>query len=268
VTCFRSARAREKSLQGRWPRGRARPAHPGQPDHCGCAGRGRLEPLPHLQPALAIPRPLHGVVAMTMTSGLAGLNLWSLWSKSTDRHTSRVFAAAIPVGYWAPFLVAPLVRVPEWTTHHIRFPGSPACRPVLWARPPPPSPRLPVGSWIDVTIEPAQPDRGVNAWIPPGPATGCTSRPLTSTPAIDERSRTGSSGSVASIPAPCRNGGHADARTTGGEKLTTRAHQASPGSCWARVEERCSVEAMVAGYERIYQQVLPSGDGASRVLGT
>jgi hypothetical protein len=52
----------------------------------------------------------HGVVALAMTSSLAGLNLWSLWSDSTDRRTSRLFAAAVPVGYWAPFLVAPLVR--------------------------------------------------------------------------------------------------------------------------------------------------------------
>jgi hypothetical protein len=52
----------------------------------------------------------HGVVALAMTSTLAGLNLWSLWSGSTDRRTSRVFAAAVPVGYWAPFFVAPLVR--------------------------------------------------------------------------------------------------------------------------------------------------------------
>jgi hypothetical protein len=49
------------------------------------------------------------VVALAMTSGLASLNLWSLWSPATDRHTSRLFAAAVPVGYWAPFLVAPLV---------------------------------------------------------------------------------------------------------------------------------------------------------------
>ena len=52
----------------------------------------------------------HGVVALTMTSTLAGLNVWSLWSGSTDRRTSRLFAAAVPVGYWAPFFVAPLVR--------------------------------------------------------------------------------------------------------------------------------------------------------------
>ena len=51
----------------------------------------------------------HGVVALAMTTTLAGLNLWSLWSDSTDRRTSRLFAAAIPVTYWAPFLVAPLV---------------------------------------------------------------------------------------------------------------------------------------------------------------
>jgi hypothetical protein len=52
----------------------------------------------------------HGVVALTMTSTLASLNLWSLWSGSTDRRTSGLFAAAVPVGYWAPFFVAPLVR--------------------------------------------------------------------------------------------------------------------------------------------------------------
>jgi hypothetical protein len=52
----------------------------------------------------------HGVVALTMTSSLAGINVWSLWSASTDRRTSRLFAAAVPIGYWAPFLVAPLVR--------------------------------------------------------------------------------------------------------------------------------------------------------------
>jgi hypothetical protein len=47
------------------------------------------------------------------------------------------------------------------------------------------------------------------------------------------------------------------------------AHSGSQNaSLRARVEERFSAEAMVAGYERIYQQVLASGDGASRVLGT
>jgi hypothetical protein len=51
----------------------------------------------------------HGVTAVAMTGSLAGLNLWSLWTGSTDRRTSRLFAAAVPVAYWAPFLVAPLV---------------------------------------------------------------------------------------------------------------------------------------------------------------
>jgi hypothetical protein len=55
----------------------------------------------------------HGVVALTMTSSLAALNLWSLWSPSTDRRTSRLFAAAVTIGYWAPFFVAPLVRGTE-----------------------------------------------------------------------------------------------------------------------------------------------------------
>jgi glycosyltransferase involved in cell wall biosynthesis len=35
----------------------------------------------------------------------------------------------------------------------------------------------------------------------------------------------------------------------------------------ARVKELFSAEAMVAGYERVYQRVLARGDGASRVLG-
>jgi hypothetical protein len=50
------------------------------------------------------------VVTLAMTSTLAGLNLWSLWSDGTDRRTSRLFAAAVTVAYWAPFFVAPLVR--------------------------------------------------------------------------------------------------------------------------------------------------------------
>ena len=51
----------------------------------------------------------HGVTSLAMTSALASLNLWSLWSGSTDRRTSRLLAAAVPVGYWAPFFLAPLV---------------------------------------------------------------------------------------------------------------------------------------------------------------
>ena len=52
----------------------------------------------------------HGAVEVITTSTLAGLNLWSLWSDATDRRTSRLFAAAVPVGYWAPFFPVLLVK--------------------------------------------------------------------------------------------------------------------------------------------------------------
>jgi len=51
----------------------------------------------------------HAVVALAMTGTLASLSVWSLWSGSTDLRTSRLFATAVPVGYWAPFFLAPLV---------------------------------------------------------------------------------------------------------------------------------------------------------------
>ena len=47
-----------------------------------------------------------------------------------------------------------------------------------------------------------------------------------------------------------------------------RLGELDPQAMRAWVEERFSAEAMVTGYERIYQQVLASGDGASRALGT
>jgi glycosyltransferase involved in cell wall biosynthesis len=46
-----------------------------------------------------------------------------------------------------------------------------------------------------------------------------------------------------------------------------RVGELDPRAMRSRVEERFSAEAMVSGYERIYQQVLASGDGASRALG-
>ena len=52
----------------------------------------------------------HGVTALTMTSALASANIGSLWSGRGDPATGRFFAAAVPVAYWAPFFVAPLVR--------------------------------------------------------------------------------------------------------------------------------------------------------------
>jgi hypothetical protein len=51
----------------------------------------------------------HGVTALTMTTTLAAANIWSIWSRQTDQRTARFFAAAVPVAYWAPFFVAPLV---------------------------------------------------------------------------------------------------------------------------------------------------------------
>jgi hypothetical protein len=52
----------------------------------------------------------HGAVSVAMTSALGGLNVWSLWSGTTDQRTSRLFAAAIPLAYWGGFFLAPLIR--------------------------------------------------------------------------------------------------------------------------------------------------------------
>ena len=46
-----------------------------------------------------------------------------------------------------------------------------------------------------------------------------------------------------------------------------RLSDLDPRAMRARVRQRFSAEAMVAGYERSYQQVLTSGDGAVRVHG-
>ena len=51
----------------------------------------------------------HGVTALAMTATLSSLNILSIWSNGNDRATARVFAAAVPVAYWAPFFLAPLV---------------------------------------------------------------------------------------------------------------------------------------------------------------
>lgn len=51
----------------------------------------------------------HSVTALAMASTLSSVNIWWMWSGKGDRTTSRFFAAAIPVAYWAPFFVAPLV---------------------------------------------------------------------------------------------------------------------------------------------------------------
>jgi hypothetical protein len=49
------------------------------------------------------------VTALAMATSLSSLNIWSVWSGAGDRDTARLFAAAVPMAYWAPFFVAPLV---------------------------------------------------------------------------------------------------------------------------------------------------------------
>jgi hypothetical protein len=51
----------------------------------------------------------HGVTALAMATVLSSANIWSIWSGLGDRSTARFFAAAVPVAYWAPFFLAPLV---------------------------------------------------------------------------------------------------------------------------------------------------------------
>lgn len=51
----------------------------------------------------------HGVTSLAMAVSLASANIWSVWSGDANQATARFFAAAVPVAYWAPFFVAPLV---------------------------------------------------------------------------------------------------------------------------------------------------------------
>jgi hypothetical protein len=51
----------------------------------------------------------HGVTALAMATTLASANIGSMWATDGDRATARFFAAAVPVAYWAPFFLAPLV---------------------------------------------------------------------------------------------------------------------------------------------------------------
>ena len=51
----------------------------------------------------------HGVTALAMSATLSSANIWSLWSGGSGQTRARFFAAAVPVAYWAPFFVAPLV---------------------------------------------------------------------------------------------------------------------------------------------------------------
>jgi Family of unknown function (DUF6640) len=51
----------------------------------------------------------HGVVSVGMTTILSSVALWLLWRRSPDEDTAVTVAAAIPVAYWGPFFLAPLV---------------------------------------------------------------------------------------------------------------------------------------------------------------
>jgi hypothetical protein len=51
----------------------------------------------------------HGVTALAMSTTLSCANIWSIWSGGNGQARARFFAAAVPVAYWAPFLLAPLV---------------------------------------------------------------------------------------------------------------------------------------------------------------
>jgi hypothetical protein len=51
----------------------------------------------------------HGVTALAMTTTLSSAGIWSVWSGQSDQAAAPFFAAAIPVAYWAPFFLAPLV---------------------------------------------------------------------------------------------------------------------------------------------------------------
>lgn len=51
----------------------------------------------------------HGVTALTMATSLSAVNIGSIWSGGSDPARARFFAAAVPVAYWAPFFLAPLV---------------------------------------------------------------------------------------------------------------------------------------------------------------
>jgi hypothetical protein len=51
----------------------------------------------------------HGVTALAMSTTLSCANIWSVWSGDSGQARARFFAAAVPVAYWAPFFVAPLV---------------------------------------------------------------------------------------------------------------------------------------------------------------
>ena len=51
----------------------------------------------------------HGVTALVTTNLLAAMSLVLAWRRSVDRDAAMTVAALIPIAYWGPFFVAPLV---------------------------------------------------------------------------------------------------------------------------------------------------------------
>lgn len=51
----------------------------------------------------------HATVALTMSTSLSALAIFQVWAGPDDQ-SGRLFAAAVPVSYWAPFFPALLVR--------------------------------------------------------------------------------------------------------------------------------------------------------------
>jgi hypothetical protein len=49
------------------------------------------------------------VTALAMTTASSSARIWPVWSGGTDQAAARLFAAAVPVAYRVPFVLAPLV---------------------------------------------------------------------------------------------------------------------------------------------------------------
>ena len=51
----------------------------------------------------------HGVTSLGMALTLSPVALWLVWRPSADEEAAVTVAALIPIAYWGPFFVAPLV---------------------------------------------------------------------------------------------------------------------------------------------------------------
>jgi hypothetical protein len=65
----------------------------------------------------------HGVTALAMSATLSSASTVALWSDASSQDSAtRLFAAAVPVAYWAPFFLATLVpgTAVDDPPHHVR----------------------------------------------------------------------------------------------------------------------------------------------------